>query len=71
MKKSARKNLIDLRQKRGLTQADVANKLGITVRQFNRLEAGTSDGSVKVWQHLKELLGAKSIDFLLKREEEL
>ncbi len=71
MKKSARKNLIDLRQKRGLTQADVANKLGITVRQFNRLEAGTSDGSVKVWQHLKELLGAKSIDFLLKREKEL
>ena len=71
MKKSARKNLIDLRQKRGLTQADVANKLSITVRQFNRLEAGTSDGSVKVWQHLKELLGAKTIDFLLKREEEL
>lgn len=55
--------------KKGLTQVDIANELGITVRQFNRLEAGTSNGSVKVWQHLKELLGAKSIDYLLEQIE--
>lgn len=70
MKKSKRKNLISLRQKRGLTQTEAALKIGITERQYQNLEAGTSDGSVKVWQHLKELLGAKTIDFLLKREEE-
>ena len=70
MKKGTRKNLVDLRQKRELTQAQTAEKLGITVRQYSRLEAGTSDGSVKVWQHLKELLKAKSIDFLLEQEVE-
>lgn len=70
MRKNTRKNLISLRQKRGLTQSETAAKLGICVRQYKSLEAGTSDGSVKVWQHLKELLGAKTIDFLLKREEE-
>lgn len=70
MKKSARKNLISLRQKRGLTQTEAALKIGITERQYQNLESGDSDGSVKVWQHLKELLGAKTIDFLLKREEE-
>ena len=71
MKKSKRKNLISLRQKRGLTQTEAALKIGITERQYQNLESGDSDGSVKVWQHLKELLGAKTIDFLLKREEEL
>ena len=69
MKKSVRRNLISLRQKKGLTQVDIANELGITVRQFNRLEAGTSNGSVKVWQNLKELLGAKSIDYLVEQVE--
>lgn len=69
MKKSVRKKLISLRQKNGMTQAETAAKLGICVRQYKSLEAGTSDGSVKVWQHLKELLGAKSIDLLLEQEK--
>lgn len=64
-----RKNLINLRKKIGLTQAQTAMKLGICIRQYKSLESGTSEGSVKVWQHLKELLGAKSIDFLLKQEK--
>ncbi len=69
MKKSTRKNLVSLRQKRGLTQMEMAKNLGVTTRQYNRLEAGTSDGSIKVWQRLKDLLKAKSIDFLLEQDE--
>ena len=48
---------------------EMAKNLGVTTRQYNRLEAGTSDGSIKVWQRLKDLLKAKSIDFLLEQDE--
>lgn len=70
MNKNARKNLICLRQKNDLTQAETAEKLGITERHYQALEAGTSDGSVKVWNRLKALLGAESIDYLLEQEDE-
>lgn len=66
-----RKNLRSARKKKGYTQAELAMKLGITTNQLQRLEAGTSDGSMKVWQHLKMLLGAETIDFLLEQEEDL
>lgn len=62
-----RENLIRLRKKRKLTQAEIAQAIQLTVRQYSRLEAGTSDGSVKTWIALKELLGAKSIDYLLEQ----
>ena len=70
MKKSTRENLVSLRRKRGLTQAQTAKELGMTVRQYNRLEAGTSYGSIKVWIRLKQLLHAKSIDWLLEQSED-
>ena len=62
-----RENLIRLRKRKKLTQADVAKAIHITVRQYSRLEAGTSDGSIKTWKALKELLGAKNIDYLLEQ----
>lgn len=65
-----RKNLIHLRKKRKLSQAQTAGAIHITARQYRRLEAGNSDGSVKVWQALKELLGAKSIDYLLEQTDD-
>ena len=63
-----RKNLIAARQKQKLTKGQLAPLVGISVKQYNRLEAGTSDGSVKVWERLKKTLKAKSIDFLLEQE---
>ena len=63
-----RTNLINLRREKGYTQIELANKVGITDKHYQSLEAGTSDGSVKVWQRLKKLLNAKSIDFLLEQE---
>ena len=64
-----RKNLINARQKAQLTQMELATKLNITVRQYSRLEAGTSEGSVKVWNKLKEILNAPNIDHLLEQED--
>lgn len=63
-----RENLIKLRKAKSFTQAQMAKKLGISTRQYRALEAGTSDGSIKVWCSLKELLG-KSIDYLLEQKE--
>lgn len=60
-----RKNLIAKRKQKTLTQAEIAKILGITTRQYNRIEAGTSDGSIKVWQRLRDLLNT-SIDTLLE-----
>ncbi len=63
-----RKNLINARQKAQLTQMELATKLNITSRQYRNLEAGTSEGSVKVWNKLKEILNT-SIDHLLEQED--
>ena len=46
-------------------------KLEITLQHYQRLEAGTSEGSVKVWSRLKEILNAPSIDHLLEQEDTL
>ena len=51
-----------------LTQEELANKLGISTRQYQRLEAGTSDGSIKTWLKLKDILNAETIDYLLEQE---
>jgi len=60
-----RENLIAKREQKELTQAETAKAIGITTRHYNALEAGTSYGSVKVWQKLKDLFKT-SIDTLLE-----
>lgn len=62
-----RNNLKTERKKADLKQAEVAKHLGITVRQYQAIEAGTSDGSVKVWRKLSELFH-KPIDYLLAQD---
>ena len=62
-----RENLINLRKKRGYTQLEIAAKIGTSQRNYQRLEAGTSKGSVGLWEKLKEILHAKSIDWLLEQ----
>lgn len=60
-----RYNLIGERKSAHLTQVQVANKIDITVRQYHRIEAGVTNGSVKVWMDLKELFN-QPIDYLLE-----
>ena len=64
-----RANLINARNEHQLTQAEMAEKLNISTRHYRTLEAGTSEGSVKVWNKLKEILNAPSIDHLLEQED--
>lgn len=65
-----RQNLINARKSKDYTQLDLAIKLGITERHYQALEAGTSDGSIKIWCKLKQLLRAKSIDWLLEQSDD-
>ena len=65
-----RENLIKARKKYHYTQETIASKLGITTRHYRTLEAGTSKGSVDVWEKLKVILRAKSIDWLLEQSDE-
>lgn len=65
-----RGNLRRLRKRKKLTQAEVAKAVSLTVRQYNRLETGTSDGTIKTWMALRDLLGSKSIDYMLEKTED-
>ena len=60
-----RQNLRKARKRNGLTQNDIARMLNITVRQYGAIETGASNGSVKVWQEIKRVLGG-TIDDLLQ-----
>lgn len=60
-----RQNLRNARKREGLTQRDIARLLNITVRQYGAIESGASNGSVKVWQEIKRVLGG-TIDDLLQ-----
>jgi transcriptional regulator with XRE-family HTH domain len=56
------------RKLKDLTQEQTAALIGTTSRQYQRLEAATSDGSIKVWNKLSKLFN-KPIDYLLEQVE--
>ena len=63
-----RKNLRNLRLNLNLTQREIAEKLGISLRQYQRIEQGKQNGTVNTLLKLKKLLN-KPIDFLLEQED--
>jgi len=65
-----RKNLINARTDKGLTQAELANLISTSERNYQYLEAGTSDGSLQLWQRISEQLN-KGIDYLIIQEDKL
>lgn len=50
-----RKNLKEARRKAGMTQQQMADKLGIGLRQYQRIESGETVGVVEVWDLLEDL----------------
>ena len=50
-----RKNLKEARQAAGMTQQQVAEKLEVTVRSYQRIESGEMLGSIKNWDILEDL----------------
>ena len=52
-----RKNLKEARQAVGLTQQQMADKLGITLRHYQKIEYAEIGGSFDVWDALEDILG--------------
>ena len=59
-------NLIKARKEKCLTQKQTAQILEISERQYRKLEAGTSNGSIDTWFNLKDLF-SQPIDCLLEQ----
>lgn len=50
-----RKNLKEARLKAGMTQQQVAEKIGIALRYYKQIEAGQRTGDFKIWDSLEDL----------------
>lgn len=63
-----RSRLIQARKEHKLKQEELASFLNITTRHYQALEAGTSDGSVKIWQLLAKRFKT-TVDHLLEQTD--
>lgn len=50
-----RKNLKEARESKKMTQKQVADYLGISVRPYQNIEYGITLGSIKHWDRLEDL----------------
>ena len=52
-----RKNLKEARQGAGMTQKEVAGRLGTSEIGYRQIESGKRSGSIKTWDMLEDLFG--------------
>lgn len=52
-----RKNLKEARQRAGLTQQQMADKLGISTRYYRFIENGRRNGDFELWDKLEDFFG--------------
>ena len=52
-----RKNLKEARQKAGMTQQQMADKLGLKLGHYQKIEYNKLNGSFEVWDALEDMLG--------------
>lgn len=52
-----REALRSARKASGMTQQQVAEKLGLCLRQYQRIESGESTGGFEIWDTLEDLFG--------------
>ena len=53
----ARKNLKEARKKAGMTQQQMADRLEMGLRHYQKIESGDTNGSFEVWDALEDMLG--------------
>lgn len=54
---NVRQNLKEARQKAGMTQQQVADRLNITLVYYQKIEAGSRTGDFSIWDSLEDLFG--------------
>ena len=52
---SVRKNLKEARQAAGLTQQQMADKLGVGLRHYKKIESGETLGSIEMWDMMEDI----------------
>ncbi len=52
-----RKNLKEARQKAGMTQQQMADKLKLNLRHYQKIEYGEIGGSFEIWDALEDMTG--------------
>lgn len=52
-----RKNLKEARQRAGMTQQQMADRLGIGLRHYKYIEAGRVIGNIQIWDTLEDITG--------------
>lgn len=52
-----RSKLKIVRQSMDMTQQEMADKLGITLRYYQKIEAGERTGDFEIWDALEDLTG--------------
>lgn len=58
------KNVKKAREKLGLTQEELAEKVGVHVSYISRIERGKVNPSYEILENLSKILKVKSSDFL-------
>ena len=53
----SRENLKKARKKLGLTQQDVADRLDVGIRHYQKIERGERTGDFRIWDALEDLTG--------------
>lgn len=53
----ARENLKAARKAAGFTQQAMANKLGLSLRYYQQIEAGDRTGDFEIWDNLEDITG--------------
>ena len=52
-----RKNLKEARQKAGMTQQQMADRVGLNLRHYQKIEYGEIGGSFEIWDALEDMIG--------------
>ena len=56
-RKEMRENLKKARREAGLTQQQMADKLGISLRYYQNIETGDRTGDFTIWDDLEDITG--------------
>lgn len=63
------RRIAELRARAGLTQAQVAEAVAMTVTNYQRIEAGTQNLTLRTMARIARALGVRVVDLLAPPEE--
>lgn len=68
VKEHVGRKIAEVREKKGLTQADVAEKIGTTIPNLQRIEYGTQNVTIETMTKIANALGVRVASFFSELE---